>query len=50
MSKRVKINFETINMGNYEIIPTEKIVESNSRLKRVMGKFIRKLKNKHLFR
>lgn len=46
MSKRVKINFETINEGKYKIIPPEKIAESNSRIKEAMKKFIRKLKRK----
>lgn len=39
MSKRVKINFETITKGEYEIIPPEKIAESNARIKKAMKEF-----------
>ena len=46
MSKRVKINFETVNKGKYEIIPPEKIAESRKRIAENMRKFIRKLKRK----
>jgi len=46
MSKRVKINFETVNKGMYEIIPPEKIVESRQRIAENMRKFLRKLKRK----
>jgi hypothetical protein len=46
MSKRVKISFETINEGKYEIIPPEKIAESRKRIAENMRKFIRKLKRK----
>ena len=46
MSKRIKINFETINKGNYEIIPPQEIAESNARIKKAMKKFIKKLKRK----
>ena len=46
MSKRVKINFETINKGKYELIPTKKVVESKQRIAENMRKFIRKLKRK----
>lgn len=42
MSKRIKINFETINKGKYEIIPWEKIYKTNKRIKEA----IRKLKQK----
>lgn len=38
MSKRTKINFKTINKDNFEIIPTEKIAETNSRIKKEMKK------------
>ena len=31
--KRVKINFETLNNGNYDIIPAEKIDKSRQRIK-----------------
>jgi len=46
MSKRVKINFETVNKGKYEIIPPEKIAESRKRIAENMRRFIRKLKRK----
>jgi len=36
MTKRVKINFETVNEGNYEIIPPDKVAESNDRIKKEM--------------
>ena len=42
MSKRVKVNFQTINQGKCEIIPWEKIRETNKRVK----KAIRKLRGK----
>ena len=41
-SNRVIINFETINGGNYEIIPPEKIAESNARIRNAMKKFKKK--------
>ena len=41
--KRVKINFETINKGNYKIIPAEKIDESRRRIKSEMKKFVTNL-------
>lgn len=44
MTKRVKVNFETINKGKFENIPNEKICETNKRIKEIMNKFIRKLK------
>jgi hypothetical protein len=44
MSKRVKINFETVNKGKYEIIPPEKIAESRKRIAENMRRFIRKPK------
>jgi hypothetical protein len=43
MSKRIKINFETINKCKYEIIPWEKIHETNKRIKGAMRK-LRKFK------
>jgi hypothetical protein len=46
MSKRVKINFETVNKGRYEIIPPEKIAESRERIKQNMKAFIKKMKRK----
>ena len=45
MSKRVKINFETVNKGKYEIIPPEKMEKSRKRIAENMRKFIR-----HLFK
>ena len=46
MSKRVKINFKTVNKGRYEIIPHEKIAESREQIKQNMKAFIRKMKRK----
>jgi len=46
MSKRIKINFEIINKGKYEIIPPKEIAESNARIKKTMKEFVRKLKRK----
>jgi hypothetical protein len=47
MSKRVKINFENINNGKYEIIPPEKVAESRERIKQNMKTFLKKIKNKN---
>ncbi len=44
MSKRVKINFETINKGRYEIIPPEKVAESREQIKQNMKTFLKKIK------
>ena len=46
MSKRVKINFESINKERYEIIPPEKVAESRERIKQNMKTFLKKIKNK----
>jgi hypothetical protein len=46
MSKRVKINFESINKERYEIIPPEKVAESRERIKQNMKTFIKKINNK----
>lgn len=47
MSKRVKVNFETINAGKYTIIPAKDIAEINARVKKEMKKFTKDLiKNK----
>jgi len=46
MSKRVKINFETINKGKYEIIPPKLIHETNERIRENMKKIIREYKIK----
>ena len=43
MSKRVKINFETVNKGKYEIIPPEEIEKSRKQIAENMRKFIRNL-------
>jgi hypothetical protein len=43
MSKRAKINFETINKGRYEIIPPEKVAESRERIKHYMKNFLKKI-------
>ena len=45
MSKRIKINFETINKGKYEIIPSEKIHETNKRIKKALRKLKQKIKS-----
>lgn len=46
VSKRTKISFEIINKGRYQIIPPEKIADSNSRIKKAMSDFIKKMKRK----
>ena len=38
-SRRTKINFNTVNGNNYEIIPPEKIAESSARIAKAMKKF-----------
>jgi hypothetical protein len=38
MSKRVKINFETVNGDRYEILPPEKVAESRARIRCEMQK------------
>lgn len=43
MGKRVKINFETVNKGKYEIIPPEEMEKSRKRIAENMRKFIRNL-------
>lgn len=45
ISKRIKINFETINKGKYEIIPSEKIHETNKRIKKALRKLKQKVTN-----
>jgi hypothetical protein len=47
MSKRVKINFEIINKGRYEIIPPEKVAESRERIKQNMKTFFKKINNQN---
>lgn len=43
MSRRSKVNFETLNDGKYEIIPWEKIYETNKRIKKGIRDFKKKL-------
>jgi len=38
MSRRTKINFESINKGNYTIINPKLIAEANKRIKQAIGK------------
>jgi len=38
-SKRIKIDFESINGDNYTVIPPDKVAESNTRIKEEMKKF-----------
>lgn len=40
-SKIQKISFESINKDNYSIIPPEKIIESNNRIKNEMNPIIK---------
>jgi hypothetical protein len=47
MSKRVKINFESINKERYEIIPPEKVAESRERIKQNMKTFLKKINNEN---
>ena len=43
MSKRVKINFETVNKNmEVTIIPHEVVTETNERIRKAMKKFHRK--------
>lgn len=44
MAKSVKINFETVNKGNYTIIPRKDIHETNTRIQKEMQEKI-KLQN-----
>ena len=45
LSKRVKINFESINKERYEIIPPEKVAESREQIKQNMKTFLKKINN-----
>lgn len=45
-SKRVKINFETINRGNYTIIEPSEIAEINKRIKSEMDPIIKDFERK----
>lgn len=45
-TKRVKINFETVNHGRYKIIPPQKVAETNARIKKAMRSIVKKLKYK----
>ena len=47
LSKRVKINFESINKKRYKIIPTEKVEESRERIRLNMKTFLKKINNKN---
>jgi len=38
-SKRVKINFDSINGGNYTKIPAKDIAETNARISKAMKEF-----------
>lgn len=42
MSKRIKINFDTVNEGKYEIIPPEQIAQSIKNIREGMKEVFRK--------
>jgi hypothetical protein len=42
MTKRTKINFETINKGKYEFIPWNRLYKTNKRIKEIISKLRRK--------
>ena len=46
MSKRIKINFETVNEGEYTVIHPKEIAEINRRIKIEMTPFIDEFKKK----
>lgn len=46
MSKRVKINFETVNAGKYTVIPGEEIAQVNKRIREAMIPVVREYKQK----
>ena len=46
MSKRIKINFETVNEGEYIVIHPKEIAEINRRIKIEMTPFIEEFKKK----
>lgn len=46
MSKRIKINFETVNKGKYTVIHPKEIAEINRRIKIEMTPFIEEFKKK----
>jgi hypothetical protein len=46
MSKRVKINFESINKGNYTVIHPKDIAEINRKIKIEMTPIIREFERK----
>lgn len=46
MSKRVKINFGTINKGKYTVIDPKDITEINKRIKKEMTPIIREFEKK----
>jgi hypothetical protein len=46
MSKRIKINFQTVNEGNYTIIPREEIAKVNKNIREAMLPVVRDFKRK----
>ena len=46
MSKRIKINFETVKEGEYTVIHPKEIAEINRRIKIEMTPFIEEFKKK----
>ena len=46
MSKRIKINFETVNGGKYTVIHPKEIAEINRRIKIEMVPIIREFERK----
>jgi hypothetical protein len=46
MSKRIKINFQSLNEGNYTVIPGKEIAEVNKRIREAMLPVIRDFKRK----
>jgi len=46
MSKRSKINFESINKGKYTVISSTEISEINQRIKKEMTPIIREYRRK----
>jgi hypothetical protein len=46
MSKRIKINFETVNKGEYTVIHPKDIAETNERIKKEMKPIILEFERK----
>ena len=46
MNKRTKISFETINKGNYTVIPSKDIAEINRRIGEEMKPIVREFERK----